>query len=252
LRRARRARTPARGGRPTTARLPRRRGGRRRRARLRARVRRRPADRVCCLWRLRSRRRREHRLRLPARRARRAGDRARGRDPRRAPALDRGDPTALRSSQRAAAVVTTPIHTAPFAPARWKLAPGRTVLLVIDPQNDFLHEEGWYAKQGIDIGHMRRILQPTTELVAEARRKGVSVVWTRHGYADAAEAGPFLELRPFLKDGGLRRGTWGWELYDALDVRPEDTVVEKNRLSAFFNTNLEEVLRDLGAETVLI
>jgi len=148
--------------------------------------------------------------------------------------------------------VTTPIHTAPFAPARWKLAPGRTVLLVIDPQNDFLHEEGWYAKQGIDIGHMRRILQPTTELVAEARRKGVSVVWTRHGYADAAEAGPFLELRPFLKDGGLRRGTWGWELYDALDVRPEDPVVEKNRLSAFFNTNLEEVLRDLGAETVLI
>ena len=148
--------------------------------------------------------------------------------------------------------MTTPIHTAPFAPARWKLAPGRTVLLVIDPQNDFLHEEGWYAKQGIDIGHMRRILQPTTELVAEARRKGVSVVWTRHGYADAAEAGPFLELRPFLKDGGLRRGTWGWELYDALDVRPEDPVVEKNRLSAFFNTNLEEVLRDVGAETVLI
>src|SRR5712692_9850521 len=131
----------------------------------------------------------------------------------------------------------------PFASARWELVRGRTVLVVIDPQNDFLHEEGWYAEQGIDISHMRRIVEPTKELVEQARQKGVPVVWTRHGYADAAEAGPFLELRPFLREGGLRRGTWGWELYDELDVRPEYPIVEKNRLSAFFNTNLDEVLR---------
>jgi ureidoacrylate peracid hydrolase len=148
--------------------------------------------------------------------------------------------------------VTAPVHTDPFAPARWELVRGRTALVVIDPQNDFLHEEGWYAQQGIDISHMRRIVEPTKELVAEARRRGVPVVWTRHGYADAAEAGPFLELRPFLKEGGLRRDTWGWEVYDELDVQPEDPIVAKNRLSAFFNTNLEDVLRDLGAETVLI
>ena len=148
--------------------------------------------------------------------------------------------------------MTTPVHTDPFAPARWELVHGRTVLVVIDPQNDFLHEEGWYAQKGIDISHMRRIVEPTKELVAAARRKGVPVVWTRHGYADAAEAGPFLELRPFLQEGGLRRDTWGWELYDELDVRPEDPVVAKNRLSAFFNTDLEAVLRGLDAETVLI
>ena len=148
--------------------------------------------------------------------------------------------------------MTAPVHTDPFAPARWELVRGRTALVVIDPQNDFLHEEGWYAQQGIDISHMRRTVEPTKKLVAEARRRGVPVVWTRHGYADAAEAGPFLELRPFLKEGGLRRGTWGWELYDELDVQPEDPVVAKNRLSAFFNTNLDDVLRNLGAETVLI
>jgi ureidoacrylate peracid hydrolase len=99
---------------------------------------------------------------------------------------------------------------------------------------------------------MRRIVGPTNELVAEARRRGVPVVWTRHGYADAAEAGPFLELRPFHAEGGLRRDTWGWELYEELDVQPEDPIVAKNRLSAFFNTNLEDVLRGLDVETVLI
>jgi ureidoacrylate peracid hydrolase len=148
--------------------------------------------------------------------------------------------------------VSAPVYTDPFAAAKWDLVPGGTAVLVIDPQNDFLHEEGWYAQKGIDIGHMRRIVEPTKELVAAARRKHVPVIWTRHGYADAAEAGPFLELRPFLKDGGLRRDTWGWEIYGEFDVEPDDPIVAKNRLSAFFNTNLEDVLRGLGAETVLI
>jgi ureidoacrylate peracid hydrolase len=148
--------------------------------------------------------------------------------------------------------MSAPVHIDPFAPAKWSLVPGGTAVLVIDPQNDFLHEEGWYAQKGIDISHMRRTIGPTKELVAAARAKGVPVIWTRHGYADAAEAGPFLELRPFLKEGGLRRDTWGWEIYGELDVDPHDPIVAKNRLSAFFDTDLEDVLRGLGAETVLI
>lgn len=140
----------------------------------------------------------------------------------------------------------------PFAPARWPLVPGRTVLLLIDLQNDFLHPQGWYARNGIDIGHMRRVLEPTRRLLSAAREAAVPVVWTRHGYRDAREVGPFLELRPFLRQGGLRLGTWGWELYGDLDVRPEDRVVDKSRLSAFYNTNLETVLRALRAETVLM
>ncbi len=32
-----------------------------------------------------------------------------------------------------------------YDPAAWRLVPGRTVHVVIDDQNDFLHPEGWYA-----------------------------------------------------------------------------------------------------------
>jgi ureidoacrylate peracid hydrolase len=80
----------------------------------------------------------------------------------------------------------------------------------------------------------------------------VPVVWTRHGTRGTDDGGPFMQLRPFLRDGGLRRGTWGYELHDDFEVEPEDWIVEKVRLSAFFNTNLEVVLRGLHAETVLI
>ena len=140
----------------------------------------------------------------------------------------------------------------PFAPARWDLAPGRTVILLIDPQNDFLHPDGWYAKSGVDISHMRRAIAPMRQLVAEARRKRIPVVWTRHGFRNETDAGTFFHLRPFLRDGGLRLGTWGYEIHGDLDVRDEDWLVAKSRLSAFYNTNLELILRGLGAETVLV
>jgi ureidoacrylate peracid hydrolase len=140
----------------------------------------------------------------------------------------------------------------PYTPVRWDLVPGRTVLTLIDFQRDFLHVDGWYAKHGIDISHMQRVIEPTMRLLEKARRAGVPVVWTRHGYKDGSDGGPFMQLRPFLRDGGLRQGTWGYELLDDFDVRPDDWIVEKARLSAFFNTNLELVLRSLHAETVLV
>jgi nicotinamidase-related amidase len=61
-----------------------------------------------------------------------------------------------------------------------------------------------------------------------------------------------MQLRPFLRDGGLRVGTWGYEVLAAMEPQADDWFVEKSRLSAFFQTNLELVLRGLAAETVLI
>jgi ureidoacrylate peracid hydrolase len=140
----------------------------------------------------------------------------------------------------------------PYAPVHWQLVPGRTVLTLIDLQRDFLHPAGWYAKSGVDISHMRRVIEPTRRLLGEARRAGVPVVWSRHGYKDGSDGGPFMQLRPFLREGGLRQGSWGYEIHDDFEVAPDDWLVEKARLSAFFNTNLELVLRSLHTETVLI
>jgi len=141
---------------------------------------------------------------------------------------------------------------APFEAARWDLVPGRTAVVVIDPQNDFLHPDGEYARAGVDIGHMRATIEPITKVVAAARAANVPIIWTRHGFRDVRDAGVFMKLRPFLAEAGLRQGTWGYEVYDGLGAEPSDWYVEKNRLSAFFNTNLELILRSLNADTVLI
>jgi ureidoacrylate peracid hydrolase len=142
--------------------------------------------------------------------------------------------------------------TAPFATIHTDLVVGRTAIVHIDLQNDFLHEDGHYAKSGIDIGHMRRVIEPIRDLTAAARQRGVPVIWTRHGTKGLADGGPFMRHRPFLRDAGLRQNTWGYQIYEPLDALPGDWFVEKTRLSAFYNTNLEVILRGLNAETVII
>jgi len=42
----------------------------------------------------------------------------------------------------------------PYAKISWPLVPGHTALVVIDPQNDFLSDDGWYATQGVDVGQL--------------------------------------------------------------------------------------------------
>lgn len=139
----------------------------------------------------------------------------------------------------------------PFALPSFALQAGRTALVVIDAQNDFLHDEGWYAKQGIDIAHMQASIAPTAALVAAARSRNLPVIWTRHGFRDLRDAGMLARHRPFFAGGGLRQGTWGYEVLEACGPKPEDWYVEKQRLSAFYATNLEIILRALMAETVL-
>lgn len=140
----------------------------------------------------------------------------------------------------------------PFELVTTDLVVGRTVIVHIDAQNDLLHEDGHYAKSDIDISHMRRCIDPIRVLTAECRRRGIPIIWTRHGTKGLVDGGPFMMHRPFLRDGGLRQNTWGYDVYKPLNAEPDDWYVEKTRLSAFYATNLEVVLRALNAQTVII
>jgi nicotinamidase-related amidase len=59
-------------------------------------------------------------------------------------------------------------------------------------------------------------------------------------------------MRPFLAAGGLRIGTWGYQILEELQPAAGDWRIHKNRLSAFYGTNLELLLRGLDVRTVLV
>ncbi len=133
----------------------------------------------------------------------------------------------------------------------------KTALILIDLQNDFLDPEGAYGKTGVDIGHMRAIIEPVRSLVAFCRAHGIEIVVTEYACRGRRDGGPVFDKRPALReDGGrgLREGTWGVETIPELGVGAAkgDWLIRRKRMSAFYATSLEQLLRDLGKSTILI
>lgn len=94
-------------------------------------------------------------------------------------------------------------------------------------------------------------LATVADLIAWARSKQVPVVYVRvahrPSYVDAPpHAAAHLKSRKMLLDGAR-----GAEIVDELKPQPDDPVVIKRRTSGFYNTELEVVLRGLGARTLL-
>lgn len=123
-------------------------------------------------------------------------------------------------------------------------------VVVIDMQNDYCHSNGVFAGAGLVIDDLPGLVGRINTLVGSARSAGVPVIWVRMEWADDAAVGILAQRSPFLRDSGLRAGTWGSDLVSELDVRPEDAVVVKPRFSAFYRTELDEALAGVTRITV--
>jgi nicotinamidase-related amidase len=131
----------------------------------------------------------------------------------------------------------------------------RSVLLLLDYVNDLVHERGRFAEYGYPaFVKAHGILDKVNATISKARARGIPVVFVRvgfsPGYAECPAASPlFGSLK---NSGALQLGTWGTELHEALNRTDADLVVTKHRVSAFYATPLEAILRSLGAQTLLL
>lgn len=132
----------------------------------------------------------------------------------------------------------------------------RTALVVIDLQNDFLDARGAYARGG-DTNPPALLLPERVAAVARALKAagGLVVASQFTLWPDAAGepmVSPHLKaLRPYLKKGDFAPGSWGQANVDAL-AGLIDVTVSKVAYSAFFNTQLDWVLRRAGIDTVAV
>jgi nicotinamidase-related amidase len=115
-------------------------------------------------------------------------------------------------------------------------------LIVIDMLNDFLQAWAPASKQ--------RLVQATNELVAILRRHQRPVIWVRQEFRpDLQDAFPEMRAK------GIRitiAGTPGCQIASELAVDPSDTVLIKKRYSAFYGTNLDQVLADLKPDGLIL
>ncbi|WP_329172471.1 cysteine hydrolase family protein [Streptomyces sp. NBC_01477] len=157
------------------------------------------------------------------------------------------------------------------APLRTEPAPvvldlSRTALIVIDLQNDFCTPGGALDIAGIDVTLLAGAVEHSARAVTAARAAGVPVVWLTWGNRpdranlppgvahvfDPEGTGHGIGFRiPGTDSRILTSGSWGADLAAPLTVEPGDIRVDKYRMSGFWDTPLDSVLRNLRVDTLL-
>lgn len=134
------------------------------------------------------------------------------------------------------------------------MTPQKTALIVVDMQNGFLRNDGFMAKVGLDISRCQQTVEPIHRLVEAFHQVGSPVIFTQMVLrADYKDAGILPSLFPGMQEvGAMIRGTWDAAIIEELTPEAVDWIVEKARYSAFYNTNLEVILRGLGVNTLVI
>jgi ureidoacrylate peracid hydrolase len=137
------------------------------------------------------------------------------------------------------------------------LSPATTALLVVDMQNAFCHPEGTLGISGVDVGPAQATIEPVRRLVETARAARVPVVWTQqeHFPVDASRARKRLASHTSKrKRVAALSGTWDMDFVDEIKPLADDPsfVIRKHRFGSFYETRLEQVLRMLGTEALLV
>ncbi len=144
----------------------------------------------------------------------------------------------------------------PVAPELAVLDPRSTAVLVVDMQNDFCHDAGFYSRVGRDSALLAAAIEPLARLLAVAREAGVTVVYTRLVYdprlPDIVERHRLTPAAWSARERRLAPDTWGAAIVDALAPQPGDFVIDKSDYSAFYGTSLEQVLRRRGVQTLVL
>jgi len=138
----------------------------------------------------------------------------------------------------------------------------RAALLVVDMQNAFAHKGGYFDLVGLDITPIQRIIEPCRKVIHAAHATGIKIIYLQMGCSpDLSDKGPpdspssiksrvlsMMKEHPEWKDKFYIYGTWGAEIIEELKPRAGDIVVKKQKHDGFIGTNLDIILRTLGAK----
>jgi nicotinamidase-related amidase len=139
---------------------------------------------------------------------------------------------------------------------------GKAALAVVDMQNDFVDEEAGSYALGAET-----MVARIARLIDAARGAGTPVIFSQEAHrASGVDGGRLLwDGRSGWVTGAHPRaepgekpappcieGTKGFEIVDALEPDIDDVRIVKRRFSIFFGTELDQILRRLEVETLLI
>ena len=119
--------------------------------------------------------------------------------------------------------------------------PRRTALIVIDMQNAFVAEDAPW-----DTSEARMMIPRLERIILFARDQGMPIIWTQSDHRPPY-GGILLSKIPLVRE---KRVTWlgesSHEIYPhMLQPREDEHRVVKHKYDAFFETDLDAILREL-------
>jgi ureidoacrylate peracid hydrolase len=150
----------------------------------------------------------------------------------------------------------------------YNLNSGNSALIIIDMQNDFCHQDGFYGRNSDLISPLGLNPQLVTDgipkikpVLEAARQAGFFIAHTqiiRDSVPDAVSAiheivpATFEAVSAAPGGASLEPGSWGSEIHDELKPLSGEYIVQKRSFSAFYGTDLEVALRRRGITTVIL
>jgi biuret amidohydrolase len=138
----------------------------------------------------------------------------------------------------------------------------RSALLIIDMQRDFLETGGFGEALGNDVSRLQVAVAPCRAILNAARGLPMMVIHTREGHRpDLSDAPPIKlergDLNTRIGACGpmgriLIRGEPGHDIIRELYPLANEPIIDKPGKGAFYQTDLELMLRNRCVETLLV
>lgn len=130
----------------------------------------------------------------------------------------------------------------------------KTAVLVIDMQNDNVLAEGAFASFGAaEHATAQNVIENVNRVLEAARKVGAPIFHNRIiSYPQRAVGGTNAPIFNLIGPDSLKDGSWGAEILEDIEVREDEIVLDRMRMSAFHGTSLDAMLRNLGVENVIV
>ncbi|SEN49646.1 Nicotinamidase-related amidase [Amphibacillus marinus] len=135
----------------------------------------------------------------------------------------------------------------------------KTALVIIDMQRDFLYPGGFGEQLGNDVSTTNGIIPAVKKVLETAREQGIFVIHTREGHrTDLSDVPPSKQRRGGnIGEQGpmgriLVRGEYGHDIVDELQPVRGEVVLDKPGKGAFYQTDLDIILKNKQIETLLV
>src|SRR5262245_42402652 len=139
--------------------------------------------------------------------------------------------------------MTVDVFSAHMSARRIRLVPERTGIIVVDMINEICKPGGRMVLPGYEA-----LLPHQLAVIAAARAVETPIIWVHDSHRrNLRRDREYVKRTPHSIEG-----TWATEIIEDLGARPDDFHVAKSRYSAFFQTDLDLLLKDMMIDQLII